>query len=106
MAAGAVGLGTGAAFTIAGYEAAVCPPGPRQTACREAVVGTNDGEILASVVPGPRQASIKHYLNDPSSVASLPTTPTSLINFGKQSTFHSSSVRCWPCSVRRRSAIS
>jgi len=83
-----VGLGTGVAFTIAGYEAAVCPPGPHQTACRRAVVGTNDGAVLASVVPGPRgQAAIKQYLNDAAANATLPNTPTSLINFGEAVNF-------------------
>ncbi len=31
---GAVGLGTGTLVTIAGYEAAACPPSPRQAACQ------------------------------------------------------------------------
>ena len=86
--AGAVSLGTGAAFTIAGYESAVCPPGPRQAACREAVVGTNDGGVLASVVSGPRgQAVINHYLDADRSITALAITPTSLINFGEAVNF-------------------
>jgi hypothetical protein len=37
---GAVGLGTGTLVTIAGYEDAACPPGPRQAACQRAVQQT------------------------------------------------------------------
>jgi FtsX-like permease family len=83
-----VGLGTGVAFTIAGYEAAVCPPGPGQAACRRGVAGSGDGAVLASVVAGPRgQAAIKHYLNSRAANATLPNTPTSLINFGEAVNF-------------------
>jgi hypothetical protein len=86
VVAEAVGLGTGVAFTIAGYEAAVCPSGHGQAACRRAVGGTNDGAVLASVVSGPRgQTAIKHYVNE--GIATLPITPTSLINFGEAVNF-------------------
>jgi hypothetical protein len=88
VVAEAVGLGTGVAFTIAGYEAAVCPPGPGQAACRRAVGGTNDGAVLASVVSGPRgQTAIKQYLNEGIENATVPITPTSLINFGEAVNF-------------------
>jgi hypothetical protein len=86
--AGAVGLGSGAAFTIAGYEAAVCPPGAGQVTCRHTVVETDDGVVLASVVSGPRgQAVINHYLDADRSITTLPITPTSLINFGEAVNF-------------------
>jgi hypothetical protein len=88
---GAVSLGTGALFTTAGFEHAACPPGPGLPACRQAVAeGTSQGggTILASVVSGPRgQAAIKHYLDEYSSIASVPTTPTSLVNFGEAVNF-------------------
>jgi predicted lysophospholipase L1 biosynthesis ABC-type transport system permease subunit len=88
VVANAVGLGTGVAFTIAGYEAAVCPPGPGQAACQRAVGGTNDGAVLATVVSGPRgQAAIKQYLNESAANATVPITPTSLINFGEAVNF-------------------
>jgi ABC-type lipoprotein release transport system permease subunit len=52
------------------------------------VGGTNDGAVLASVVSGPRgQAAIKQYLNKGSANATLPITPTSLINFGEAVNF-------------------
>jgi hypothetical protein len=88
VVANAVGLGTGVAFTIAGYETAVCPPGAGQVACRRAVTGTNDGAVLASVVSGPRgQAVIKQYLDQITANVTLPTAPTSLINFGEAVNF-------------------
>ena len=86
---GVVSLGTGAAFTIAGYEAAVCPPGPRQTACRQAVARTTRavGSWPASCrVHGGRLRSTTISTSDSSSLA-LPITPTSLINFGEAVNF-------------------
>jgi ABC-type antimicrobial peptide transport system permease subunit len=51
-------------------------------------VEQSNGGILASFVAGPRgQAAIKHYLNTYSSIATQPTTPTSLINFGEAVNF-------------------
>jgi hypothetical protein len=86
--AGAVSLGTGAAFTIAGYEDAVCPAGSHQAACRAAVVGTNDGGVLASVVSGARgKAAVNHYLDADRTITTLATAPTSLINFGEAVNF-------------------
>jgi ABC-type lipoprotein release transport system permease subunit len=85
---GVVSLGTGAALTIAGYEAVACP-GPGQAACRRRAVDTVAGSgILASVVSGPRgQAAIAHYLNAYRSTAATTVTPTSLINFGEAVNF-------------------
>jgi hypothetical protein len=88
MAGQFVSLGTGALITTAGLENAVCPPGPRKAACQQMLEERSNGGILASVVAGPRgQAAIKHYLNAYSSVATLPTTPRSLINFGEAVNF-------------------
>jgi hypothetical protein len=85
---GVAGLGNGAAFTISGYEDAVCPPGPTQSTCRQAVVGTTNGGILASVVPGAKgRAAISHYVNRYLSITALPVTPTSLVNFGEAVNF-------------------
>jgi hypothetical protein len=86
--AGATSLGTGAEFTIKGYEDATCPPGPKQIGCRQAVEGSSNGGILASVAPGARgQAAVMRYVNDYASLAALPTTPTSLVNFGEAVNF-------------------
>jgi hypothetical protein len=80
---GTSGLGSGAEFTISGYTDAVCPSGPTQARCRQAVEETGNGGILASVVPGPRgKAAVRHYANTYPALTTLPITPTSLVNFG------------------------
>jgi ABC-type antimicrobial peptide transport system permease subunit len=84
----AVSLGTGAVFTLAGYEDAACPAGPKQDACRRDVGDSTNGGVLASVVAGPRgQAAIERYFNKYRSVTTLAVTPTSLINFGEAVNF-------------------
>jgi hypothetical protein len=89
LGGGIVSLGTGAAFTIAGYEAAVCPSGPNRTACRQAAAATSSGGgFLTSVVAGPKgEAAINHYLDAYRSFAELPIPPTSLVNFGEAVNF-------------------
>ncbi|HEY7948363.1 MAG TPA: ABC transporter permease [Acidimicrobiales bacterium] len=85
---GTSGLGTGALFTTSAYLAAACPAGPRQLACRNAITGSPNGGVLASVVPGPRgQVAIDHYVNTYRSITALPITPTSLVNFGEAVNF-------------------
>ncbi len=84
VAGGIVSLGNGALITIAGLERAKCPPGPGKAACLQKLARKSNSGILASAVPGPRgQAAISRYLDRYSSIASLPATPTSLINFGE-----------------------
>jgi len=84
----AVSLGNGAVFTLAGYEDAACPPGPKRAICRQQVAESTNGGMLASVVPGPRgQAAINYYFNRYRSITTLPITPTSLINFGEAVNF-------------------
>ncbi len=86
---GVVGLGRGAAFTIAGYQAAVCPAGPHRPACLRAfLVGSGGGGLLASVVAGRSgQAAVHYYLRSYQSITALPVTPTSLVNFGEAVNF-------------------
>jgi hypothetical protein len=85
---GFVSLGTGALLTNAGIERAICPPGPQRALCRQQVEGHGSNGIRAAFVPGPRgQAAIRHYLARNSSIATVPTTPTSLINFGEAVNF-------------------
>ena len=84
----AVSLGTGAVFTLAGYEDAACPPGPNRAACEQRVMGSTNGGVLASVVPGPLgQAAINRYFDSYRSVTALAIAPTSLINFGEAVNF-------------------
>jgi hypothetical protein len=83
----AVSLGSGAVFTLAGYEDAACPR-PQRAACRKAVLQSANGGVLASVVPGPRgQAAINRYFDGYRSLTALAVTPTSLINFGEAVNF-------------------
>jgi hypothetical protein len=85
---GIAGLGSGAAFTIPGYEHAACPAGPTRAKCEQAVVGTSNGGLLVSVVPGARgRAAVKHYAHTYLSLTKLPITPTSLVNFGEAVNF-------------------
>ena len=84
----AVSLGSGAVFTLSGYEDAACPPSPQRAACRQAVVRSTNGGVLASVVPGTRgQAAINRYFERYRSLTALALTPTSLINFGEAVNF-------------------
>jgi hypothetical protein len=107
IAGGIVSLGTGALITIPGLYHAACPPA-EEVVCRQQIQKHGNNGILAGVASGPRgQAAISHYLNVYSSSATLRITPISLVNFGEAVNIsHSFSVRCWRCSVRRRSRTS
>jgi hypothetical protein len=84
----AVSLGSGAVFTLTGYEDAACPPGPQRAACRKTVLRSTNGGVLASVVPGPRgEVTINRYFERYRSLTALAVTPTSLINFGEAVNF-------------------
>jgi ABC-type lipoprotein release transport system permease subunit len=72
------GLGTGAAFTFAGYLHALCPPGPAQTSCLSAYRANEQFVVVVNTAPGAvGRAGIAH----------LPTTPVSLVNFGEAVNF-------------------
>jgi len=84
LAAGSIGLGSGALITIPGLERLLCQPGPGLAACERRLEHQSNGGYLASVVPGARgQAAINRYLESDSSIATTPITPTSLVNFGE-----------------------
>jgi len=89
LGGGVVGLGRGAALTVAGYKAAVCPAGPGRPACLRALQsGPVGGGLLVSVVAGREgQAAVNYYLRSYRSIAALPITPTSLVNFGEAVNF-------------------
>ena len=86
---GVVSLGSGAVFTIAGYQSALCAAVVGQVACRSALLAeTNGAGLLVSFVSGPSgQAAINHYLDTYQSVVALALTPTSLVNFGEAVNF-------------------
>ncbi len=83
--AGGGGLGTGSAFTMAGYLNAVCPPGREQSGCRSAFAANQNVVVFARVTSGPKgQADIARYV---AQGAGRPTIPTSLVNFGEAVNF-------------------
>jgi hypothetical protein len=80
------GLGTGSAFTLAGYLNAVCPPGREANACRGTFAASQNFIVLARATSGPKgQADIARYVAQGS--ANRPTIPTSLVNFGEAVNF-------------------
>ena len=87
LLAGSVSLGNGALLSTSGFLAAECPPGRLHTLCLQKVNGglnTGGGALMVSVVPGPRgQQDVSRYLKNYQSIATLPSTPVSLINFGE-----------------------
>ena len=83
--AGGGGLGSGSAFTMAGYVNAVCPPGRDVIKCRQSLAASQNFIVLARATSGPKgQADIAHYV---AQGATRPTTPTSLVNFGEAVNF-------------------
>ncbi len=99
----AVSLGTGAVFTLAGYEDAAFPPGPERAACQQRATESSNGGVLACVVPGSKgQTAINHYFDSYRWVTTLAIAPTSLINFGEAVISGSFSAPYWPCSERPR----
>ncbi len=84
--AGGGGLGTGSAFTMAGYMNAVCPPGRVQSRCQQAFASSQDFIVLARATSGPKgQAAVARYVAQGS--ANRPVIPTSLVNFGEAVNF-------------------
>jgi hypothetical protein len=84
--AGSGGLGTGSAFTMAGYLNAVCPPGHDVNRCRQSFAASQNFVVLARAQSGPKgQAAIARYVAEGS--ATRPTIPTSLVNFGEAVNF-------------------
>jgi hypothetical protein len=82
------GLGTGAAFTFAGYLHALCPPGPAQASCLRVYRANEQFVVAVHMAPGAAgRADVAHYLRADPGIAQLPTTPTSLVNFGEAVNF-------------------
>jgi hypothetical protein len=87
MLAGSVSLGNGALLSVAGFLAAECPPNRLHTLCLQKVnegLNSGGGALMVSVVPGRLgQLDVNRYLTNDQSIASAPSTPISLINFGE-----------------------
>jgi hypothetical protein len=85
---GVVGLNSGAIFTIPGLVDAQCAPGPSQARCRTKAAGNLSYVLLAGVTPGAGgRAAVAHYLRVYPGIATLPVTPTNLVNFGQAVNF-------------------
>jgi hypothetical protein len=84
---GTGGLGTGAALTTAGYNAAQCPPGAGASCLATARARPPDG-ILVRAVPGPAgvAALARHVARDVDN-AYHPVVPAALVNFGESANF-------------------
>jgi putative ABC transport system permease protein len=84
--AGGGGLGTGSAFTMAGYLNAVCPPGRDLSTCTQSFESSQDLVVLARAISGPKgEADIARYVAQDD--ATRPIIPTSLVNFGEAVNF-------------------
>ena len=84
--AGGGGLGTGSAFTMAGYLNAVCPPGRARSQCRQAFSADQNFVVLARATSGPKgRATLARYVAQDN--ATQPVIPTSLVNFGEAVNF-------------------
>ncbi len=82
------GLGTGAAFTLAGYLNAACPAGPTQQACLSTYQANQEFAVMATVAPGPKeQAAVSHLVDASQGSGQRPIVPTSLVNFGEAVNF-------------------
>jgi ABC-type lipoprotein release transport system permease subunit len=82
------GLGTGAAFTMAGYLNALCPPGPTQASCLSTYRANESFVVTVRMVSGAAgRADVRRYLHEYPNIAQLPSTPNSLVNFGEAVNF-------------------
>lgn len=88
---GVVSLGNGAAMTVGGLEDVECgsQASAVPSACTRGIFsGMVQGGLLVSVAGGRSgQQAVTRYLNDYRAIASLPFTPTSLVNFGQAVNF-------------------
>ncbi len=82
------GLGTGAAFTVAGYLNAACPSGPTQELCQSSYRANQPFAVMATVAPGPKeQADVNRLVNASPDKGQRPIVPVSLVNFGEAVNF-------------------
>jgi ABC-type lipoprotein release transport system permease subunit len=85
---GVVGLSSGAIFSVSGFVDAQCAPGPAQSGCRSTAAKGLDYVLLASVKPGAAgRAAVARYVTEFPGIATIPVTPTNLVNFGEAVNF-------------------
>jgi hypothetical protein len=82
------GLGTGAALTLAGYDAALCPPGPGAAACRRTAERGLGSAILLRAAGGPAgAAALARHIHRHPYDAYRTAVPTALVSFGESANF-------------------
>jgi hypothetical protein len=85
---GVVGLSSGAIFSVTGFVDAQCAPGPEASRCRSTAAKGLDYVLLASVKPGAAgRAAVARYVTEYPGIATVPVTPTNLVNFGEAVNF-------------------
>jgi hypothetical protein len=84
LGGGVVGLGRGAAITVAGYEAAVCPAGPKRSACLRALQSGLVHLLVVSVARRRREMGLLKALGfvNRQIVASVAWQATALVAVG------------------------
>jgi ABC-type lipoprotein release transport system permease subunit len=82
------GLGTGAIFSLAGFEGHSCASGPSGRACLSSTVLSDSGSFLVRAAPGQAgQAAIAALSRAYPSQVNFPRPPTNLVNFGEAVNF-------------------
>ncbi len=79
---GEVGLGTGAALTLGGYEHAVCPHGTANEKCAGSILG-NSAVLASATHGGSGHLAIERVISADQNYDGTPITPTALVNFGE-----------------------
>lgn len=79
---GEVGLGTGAALTLDGYEQAACPHGTANARCVGSIQA-NTAVLASATQGGSGHRAIEHIISADGSYVGTPFTPTTLVNFGE-----------------------
>jgi ABC-type lipoprotein release transport system permease subunit len=82
------GIGTGAALTLAGYDGALCPPGPGAAACRHTAERGLGSVILLRAADGPAgAAALARHIHRHPYDAYRTAVPTALVSFGESANF-------------------
>jgi hypothetical protein len=82
------GIGTGAALTLASYDAALCPPGPGAAACRHTAERGLGSVILLRAADGPAgAAALARHIHRHPYDAYRTAVPTALVSFGESANF-------------------
>lgn len=82
------GLGTGAIFSLAGFEGRSCPSGPGGQTCVASTLLSGGGSFLVRAAPGAEgKAAIAALSRSYPYQVNFPQPPTNLVNFGEAVNF-------------------